>query len=257
MGSEVIPNHIRETIEAILRQPTHISYGDIAKKYQVAKGTVANIKKRMDKRDGVPNEKPRITPEEKKRREKVSKAVATVHAIKKGEYIAEGFVNAFDVVSYIGKNMIEIIDRNKTEVEKIAENQKEIIDYFKGTFDETEEGKPSKSEFNLITKLYESIQMIKDFFNRDAIQVKANSELRKTLETFLRMKGEIMDIKTIKEMLDAFFNACNQLDNDTYIKYRDEVIADAPVTAGLFAKFETKCEEQKRQLLGNDGDIHQ
>ena len=183
--------------------------------------------------------------------------MATVKAIQRSEYIAEGFVNAFDVVSYIGKNMIEIIDRNKTEVERIAETQKEIIDYFKGTFDETEEGKPSKSEFNLITKLYESVQMIRDFFNRDAIQVKANSELRKTLETFLRMKGEIMDIKTIKEMLDAFFNACNQLDNDTYIKYRDEVISDAPVTAGLFAKFEAKCEEQKRELLGNNGDIHE
>jgi hypothetical protein len=256
MAREEIPNHIRESIKAILRQKVHMPYSEIAKKYQVSKGLITKIKQAMEKAEGVVAEKPRITASEKKRREKISKSMGTVKAIERSEYIAEGFVNAFDVVSYIGKNMIEIIDRNKTEVEKIAQHQEEIINYFEATFDETDEGKPNKSEFNLIRKLYESIQMIKDFFNRDAIQVKANSELRKTLETFLRMKGEIMDIKTIKEMLDAFFNACNQLDNDTYIKYRDEVIADAPVTAGLFAKFEAKCEEQERKLLGNNSDIH-
>ncbi|MDQ7818737.1 MAG: hypothetical protein RDU14_17050 [Melioribacteraceae bacterium] len=231
MPHDEIPKHIKDKVWADLSQK--IPYSVICEKWGIkSKSTINAIKKEYLTISGIAP----ISPAEKQRRKKIGKAAVTVHAFRNAEYIAQGFINAFEVIAYNSQHLIEVIDHSKSEADSLKEKQEEILEGFKKYVEMSPEQK-----VDVMLAIRQSIQKINDFFTRDMIRIKAVGEMRKQLETFLKMKQEIMDIQTIKKMLDAFFNGCNELDDVNYRKYRDRVIADAPITDRLFAAHEQQA----------------
>ena len=235
-----IPRHIKVKIWEEIKK--EIPYSIIAVQWQTSKSSVSRIRKEYEKIEGTVNTGKPVSTAERQRREKIGKSAVTVAAYRKAEYISEGFLNAFEVISYNAQHLIEVINHSKTEADSLKEKQEEILEGFKKYVEMSAEQK-----VDVVLAIRQSIQKINDFFTRDMIRVKAVGEMRKQLETFLKLKTEIMDIQTIKKMLDAFFTGCNELDDVNYIKYRDSVIKNAPYTARLFV-----AHERPNSLVGEN-----
>ncbi|OGU55416.1 MAG: hypothetical protein A2V66_16680 [Ignavibacteria bacterium RBG_13_36_8] len=275
MSKDRIPPHIEQKVWEAIQQG--IPYDTIADKYQIARGSITNIKKRRQQKEGIIVPKKEISKAEKTRRAKIARSAVVMHSIKKAELIAEGFVNAFEAITYGVQHLIDIIENSKTEADSIKEKQEEILRLFNDIIDkpyevsEDEEAEEKKSRkgktnknrgcagdsrlYDLVIQIQQSIQKINDFFARDMIRLKAVGELRKHLETFLKLKNEIQDTLTIKRMFDALFNATNVLDDDSYKKFREQAISDAPVLSRLFADFEQNQQSETAEAeLGDDRD---
>lgn len=243
--NESIPDYKR--VEIFKDIKAGYSCRALAKAHGVSKTVANRLQQEYKTLHGI--EKKPITKAEGKRRAKISKAAVTIQAVKKAEYISEGFINAFEVISYNANHLIEVINHSKIEADKLKANQEEILEKFEQYIDETDGDKQKKGKIALMFLIGESIKKIDDFFMRDSIRIKAVGELRKHLETFLKLKQEIIDIQTIKKMLDAFFNGCEELDDTNYIRFRERVVKDAPILSRLFTAFEQKGAED-----GSDSD---
>lgn len=241
MAHDEIPKHIKDKVwEDICHK---VPYSMICEKWGIkSKGSITNIKDEYSAAEGVVPEKKPVSRREIKRRENISKSGITVHAYKRGEIIADGFLNAFEVIAYNAQHLMEVIDHSKTEADSLKEKQEEILEAFKKYVE-----LPPEAKADVVIGIKVSIQKITDYFTRDMIRIKAVGEMRKQLETFLKMKQEIIDIRTIKNMMDAFFNAADELDDANYRKFRDKVIEHAPITSRLFA-----AAEQEKKGVGDD-----
>ena len=242
MPKDEIPRHIQDKVWLDICDK--VPYSAIAKKWNIGKGSISNIKEKYLKSNGIGEPKKPITKAEKERRKKIATSAVTIAAFRKAEFISEGFLNAFDLIAYNAQHLAEVIDHSKTEADVLKEKQEEILENFKKY---VEMGPEDKAD--MVIAIRQSIHKMNDFFARDMIRIKAVGEMRKHLETFLKLKQEIIDIQTIKKMLDAFFNGCNELDDANYRKFRDRVIADAPITDRLFA-----AHEQPKTGTGHDSD---
>ncbi|MHB8871651.1 MAG: hypothetical protein ACYC5G_04315 [Candidatus Doudnabacteria bacterium] len=231
MPKEEIPKHIQDKIWIDICDK--VPYSKIATKWNVGKGTISNIKVKYLKSNGITEPKKPITKAEKERRKKIATSAVTVAALRKAEFISEGFLNAFEVIAYNAGHLVEVIDHSRDEADSLKTKQEEILEGFKKYVEMSPEEK-----VDVVLAIRQSIQKMNDYFTRDMIRIKAVGEMRKQLETFLKLKQEIMDIQTIKKMLDAFFTGCDELDDTNYIKYRDGVIKISPITSRLFTAYE-------------------
>lgn len=253
MPKDETPPHIKDKIWGEVCQK--IPYSLIAKNWNVSKGTVSNIKKEYQKKNGIVEPPKPVSVQEQKRRLRIGRAAVVQSSLRKAEFIADGFVNAFDVIAYNSQHLVDIIDQTKEEADTIKTIQEEILEHFKklegGTTegDERENKSQKEEDFDLRFAIRQSIQKINDFFPRLMLRIKAIGEMRKQLETFLKLKQEIMDIVTIRKMFDAFFTACDELDDVNYRKYRDRVVQLAPVTSRLFSSY-----EQTKAGMGDNSD---
>jgi uncharacterized protein YbcI len=238
----IIPQHIKVKIWEEIEKGT--SYSLIAEKWQTCKSSVSRIKAEFEKAAGKEIIVKPISKNEIKRREGIGKAAATIQIIKKADFISNSFIDAFQLIAYNAEHLAEVIDHSKTEADSLKEKQEEILSNFKEYIDgEPGSVKQSTMKADLIIAIRESIQKMNDFFARDTIRIKAVSEMRKHLETFLKLKAEIMEIEQIKKLLDAFFNAAMELNNEQYVVWRDKVIENAPHTIAWFIDVENRTRQ--------------
>jgi len=235
----IIPQHIKVKIFEEIEKGT--PYSMIAEKWQTCKSSVARIKAEFEKAAGKEIEKKPVSKNEVKRRENISKAAVTLQTIKKASFISDSFIDAFQLITYNSEHLMEIIDHSKTEADSLRVKQEEILSNFKEYIDmDPGSEKEPKAKADLIFAIRESIQKMNDFFARDTIRIKAISEIRKHLETFLNLKAEIMEVEQIKKLLDAFFNAAMELTDEQYVVWRDKVIEYAPYTITWFIDIENR-----------------
>lgn len=240
-----IPFHIRKKIYELITT-TELSYADIATQYQIGKGSISRIKQEFE----GPKEKvekkptgPKLTQKERQRRKKLSKSSVTVHAVKKGEIIAEGFIDVLMGLNYSINDLVEVNEDMKKYVKEIDEKQNSILEMFNSYIDIPDKSDTKKNAtLEIFIALQESITKLNDFFPRESLRIKALGELRKQFELFLKTKQEIMDMQAIKGILDAFFVAMDLLPDEYYSKYRDKVIELAPATRTLFTAQESAQE---------------
>ena len=200
MAHDEIPKHIKDKVWIDLCQK--IPYRTICEKWGIkSTSSVSAIRQEYLKLNGITELKKPITAAERQRRKKIGTAAVTVQSLKKAEFIAEGFLNAFEVLAYNAGHLIEIIDHSRDEADSLKAKQEEILENFKKYVEMSPEQKA-----DVMLSIRQSIQKMNDFLTRDMIRMKAVGEMRKQLETFLKLKAEIMDIQTIKKIMDAFFN---------------------------------------------------
>ena len=232
-----IPQHVKQKIWEEIEQK--IPYSTISTKWQVSKASVSRIATENKKQLGIESVKQPISKNEMTRREKIGKAAVTLSAIRKADFITENFLDAFGVIFHNSNHLVEIIDHSRDEADSLKKKQEEILSKFEEFIDQPEEGEEKKqSRYDLNSMIRESIQKINDFFARDMIRIKAVGEMRKHLETFLKLKEEILDLSQVKKIFDAFFGACNSLSDKDYCNYRDKVIELAPATKAFFIRHE-------------------
>jgi hypothetical protein len=237
MAKTSIPQHIRQKVLEELEKGT--SYSLISEKWQISKATISRIKAKKEKQSGVEPVKQPISKNEMTRREKIGKSALVLHAVKKADFITENFLDAFGVIFHNSNHLVEIIDHSRDEADSLKKKQEEILENFNEYIDlEPDSLKKATMKADLIFAIQQSIQKINDFFARDMIRIKAVGEMRKHLETFLKLKEEILDVNQVKKIFDAFFIGSNELDDAHYIKYRDKVIELAPATRTFFLRFE-------------------
>jgi len=251
MAKDKIPPHIELKIWESIQKG--IPYSIISEQMQVAKSSITRVKTRMEKKLGITPEAKDITTNEMKRREKIAKAAVAVQSYKRADLIAEGFVNAFNAIAYNLSHMVEIVEHSSTEANSIKEKQEEILKLFKELKQSTGDENNDASFKNLFVKLRESISKIDDFFARDMLRIKAVGELRKNLETFLKMRQEIQDIEAVKRILDAFFIATDELDDKNYKKYREKVTELAPVVGRWFHEQESTAISMEQRTSEGTG----
>lgn len=235
--TSIIPQHIKQKVWEEIEKGTH--YSLISEKWQISKATVSRIKSEKEKELGIVLAKQPISKNEMTRREKIGKSAIVLQTIKKADFITENFLDAFGVIFHNSNHLVEIIDHSRDEADSLKKKQEEILSKFEEFIDQPEEGEEKKqTRYDLNSMIRESIQKINDFFARDMIRIKAVGEMRKHLETFLKLKEEILDLSQVKKIFDAFFGACNMLDDKEYCAYRDKVIELAPATKAFFIRHE-------------------
>ena len=234
------PQHIEQKIYE-LAESGEISQKEIATKFGVTPGTVSKIKKRLRREEGKRSE---VKADEGKRRENISKSVATYQAISRGEIVAEGFIHAFHGISENIQEMRELSDNTKNGLNKIAGDVEKLLQMFEDYIDiAPEESGKDKMKTDIVFELNNAINQLNDFYKRGYLIIQSRSELRKNLETFLKLKAEIMDTFAIQQIMNAFFTACDELDDKQYRIYRDKVVSLAPATTRLFAAHEQTTAE--------------
>jgi len=242
-----IPKHIKDKVWEAINEG--VSYSMISKNLNLSKASVCRIRKEYEIASGIQVEVKTLSQREIERRKKIGRSAVAADAVRKADLITEGFINAFETISYDAKHLIEIINHSKTEADSLKELQETILSNFEEYIDiESDSVQKATMKLDLIVAIRQSIQKINDFFTRDMIRIKAVGEMRKHLETFLKMKQEIMDVQTIKKMFDAFFESCDELDDENYIKYRNKVIELAPVTKKLFMEFESPSQSNQEEV---------
>lgn len=233
--NEKTPQHIEKKIYE-LAESGEISQKEIAERFGVTPGTVSKIKRRLRKEEG---KRPTIKKDEENRRENISKSSATIKAISKGEIVAEGFIHAFYGIAENVQEMRELSDGTKNGLNEIVKKVEDIQQMFEDYIDIAPgEGGKDEMKADIVFQIKKAIDQLNDFYKRGFLIIQSRSELRKNLETFLKLKSEIMDTYAIQQIMNAFFQACDELPDIEYRKYRDRVIQLAPATTRLFAAHE-------------------
>lgn len=235
--SEKVENEIFEELKA-----GKLSYSKIAKKYGVGKGTITRIKNRKDKNLEIDNsDKHTLTIQH---RRKLREAAIRKDIVKKSPIVVAGLINVLQGIEYSVTNLIEINEESRETTEKIVEELEKLnenVDKYIHNIDVNSNGKDVGKE-QLIKTIYKAAADAGNFYARETIRIKAISELRSQIETFVKYEGLFKEFTNTREFIDNLFKAMNVLSDEQYKIYRDRIVELYEPARDYFELYETEVE---------------
>lgn len=212
-----------------------VKYDDIVKKYKKLsnKSQITAIKKKyIEKIEPKRRGRKNLSEREKN---KLSKQKQRGHIAKKSEIIIDGYINVLKGFESNIKNLEEI---QKVHADKLPELVKGLNELNEG-LRKLYHISPERVEETLF-KADRALKRATNIFLHTDRRIRAIAELRRQLETFVKLRIDVEVLKEIGKMFEALIMACEVLSDGDYFRFKEAALSGHEGVIGWFERYEGK-----------------
>jgi len=243
-----------ETQQAIIKDlEDGLSYAEITKKYGLkSKSIITRIKREhlsYIKQSSPANLRTSDNPKTRKKMLEIQNVAFVQEVQRKSDIIVGNIIDVLEGLKYSAQNLIEINEHARAEIEQINSKLANII----ANLEEIKNGADEETKNNINTVLIAArttLSNISNYYQRQKIRIDAINSLKEQFKVFFDYEIMAKTMMGVKQLIKDIFETLNIINDNEYVKFRDELIRRNPATQGLFEQYEADMDRPQSDKQG-------
>jgi hypothetical protein len=207
-----------------------VKYREILKRFKKI-STVSQITK--IKHRYIEKQQPKRRKHSERTKRRLSKKAQRREIAKKSKIIIDHYVNVLKGFEYSITNIEEIQQLHADKLPEVLKGINTLNETVKKIYHVT----PEQAEETL-AEIKKAAGKVNNLFYHSNMRLRAIAELRRQLESFVKLKIDVEVLNEIGKIIQAFFKGLQVLKDADYFRVKNEVISHNEATAGWFDRYE-------------------